>query len=103
MPRISFPEVLRSRLIDGLLSSEPFVDANTAAEFLVITRRRVLEMARAGEIPAHPIGGGKRKIWRFRLSELAEAIATKKKLTLPSQNGIISAPAVPGNRIGGTR
>jgi excisionase family DNA binding protein len=82
---------------------EPFVDANRAAEFLVITRRHLLEMARAGEIPAHPIGGGKRKIWRFRLSELAEAIAADKRLTPPSQNGITSTPAVPGNRIGGTR
>lgn len=57
---------------------EPFVDGDRAAEFLCITRRRVLEMARAGEIPAHAIGEGKRKVWRFRLSELAEAIVAKK-------------------------
>jgi hypothetical protein len=43
---------------------EPFVDANKAADFLVITRRRVLEMARSGEIPAHAIGKGKRKMWQ---------------------------------------
>src|SRR4051812_43649990 len=49
---------------------EPFVDANRAAEFLVITRRRLLEMARSGEIPAHAIGERRRKVWRFRLSEL---------------------------------
>lgn len=48
---------------------------NKEAEFLSITRRRVLEMARAREISAHPVGCGKRKIWRFRLSELAEAVA----------------------------
>jgi hypothetical protein len=56
---------------------EPFVDANRAAEFLVITRRRILEMSRAGEIPAHPIGDGKRKQWRYRLSELADALVAK--------------------------
>jgi excisionase family DNA binding protein len=56
---------------------EPFVDADRAAEFLVITRRHLLEMARAGEIPAHPIGSGKRKTWRFRLSEIADAISTE--------------------------
>ena len=57
---------------------EPFVDAERAAEFLVITRRHLLEMARAGEIPAHPIGGGRRRTWRFRLSEIADAISTNK-------------------------
>jgi len=57
---------------------EPFVDADRAAEFLVITRRHLLEMARAGHIPAHPIGSGKRKTWRFRLSEIADAISTEK-------------------------
>jgi hypothetical protein len=46
---------------------EPFVTADVVAEFLCITRRRVLEMARSGTIPAHPIGQGKRKQWRFRL------------------------------------
>ena len=68
---------------------EPFVDANKAAEFVVITRRRVLEMARAGEIPAHAIGEGKRKMWRFRLSELAEAFVAKKPAANARKSGII--------------
>jgi hypothetical protein len=70
---------------------EPFVDADRAAEFLVITRRRVLEMARAGDIPAHAIGVGKRKMWRFRLSELAEAIVAKKPAATSHRSGIIDA------------
>ncbi len=49
---------------------EPFVDETIIARFLQITPRRVLEMARAGEIPRHPIGKGARKTWRFRLSEI---------------------------------
>jgi excisionase family DNA binding protein len=69
--------------------NEPFVDPNRAAEFLSITRRRVLEMARAGEIPAHAIGEGKRKMWRFRLSELAEAIVAKKPAANTRKSGII--------------
>jgi hypothetical protein len=81
---------------------EPFVDADRAAEFLVVPRRRLLEMGRAGEIPAHPIGWGKRKTWRFRLSELADAIPAEKR-AVPAPNGISSTRAVPGNRIGGTR
>jgi hypothetical protein len=53
---------------------EPFVDAHRAAEFLFLTPRRVLELARKGRIPAHPLGDGVRKVWRFRLSELAAAM-----------------------------
>jgi Helix-turn-helix domain len=81
---------------------EPFVDADRAAQFLVITRRRLLEMARAGEIPGHGLGQGKRKIWRFRLSELAEAVVAKSAAA-NSNNGVRSSPAVPGNRIGGNK
>lgn len=57
---------------------ERFVDANRAAEFLSLRPRRVLELARAGRIPAHPIGSGARKTWRFKLSELEAAVSQKK-------------------------
>jgi excisionase family DNA binding protein len=56
---------------------EPFVDADTAAEFLHVTRRRILDLARAGEIPAYPLGHGNRRVWRFRLSELACAMQAR--------------------------
>jgi hypothetical protein len=56
---------------------EPFVDTNTAAEFLGLRPRRVLELARVGAIPAHPLGDGQRKVWRFRLSELAAAMCSR--------------------------
>lgn len=59
-----------------IMDIEPFVDATVAAEFLCVTRRRVLEMARAAEIPAHPIGG-ERRTWRFRLSELSECVGSR--------------------------
>jgi len=78
------------------------VDASKAAEFLCVTRRRVLEMARTGYIPAHSIGIGKRKTWRFRLAEVAEAIAAEMPRPTAPKRGIIVA-AVPGNRIGGIR
>ena len=56
---------------------EPFVDAHRAAEFLFLTPRRVLELARKGRIPAHPLGDGVRNVWRFRLSELAAAMCSR--------------------------
>jgi excisionase family DNA binding protein len=72
---------------------EPFVDCDRAAEFLSVTRRRVLEMARKKKIPAHPIGQGSRKTWRFRLSELARALSEKSS-EVPSSKVVSSRRAV---------
>jgi len=58
---------------------EAFVDADEAAKFLSLTRRRVLDLARARKLPGHPIGDGARRVWRFRLSEIATAITAPKK------------------------
>lgn len=55
-------------------SPEPFVNADEAGDFLQLQRRRVLQLARQGKLPAYPIGEGLRRIWRFRLSELATAM-----------------------------
>jgi hypothetical protein len=57
---------------------EPFVDATRAAEFLGIKPRRVLEMARLGQVPAYPLGTGARRTWRFRLSEICKAICARR-------------------------
>lgn len=59
------------------LTVENFVDADVAAKFLSLTRRRVLELARARKLPGHPIGDGARRIWRFRLSELADSVVSR--------------------------
>jgi hypothetical protein len=56
---------------------EPFVDAEEAGEFLRLRPRRVLELARQGVIPAYPLGQGKRRVWRFCLSEIAEAVRAR--------------------------
>lgn len=69
-------------------TTEPFVDPQTAAEFLSIRPRRLLELARAHTLPGHALGVGKRKVWRFRLSELAAALV----------NDVDSPTAVPGSR-----
>jgi hypothetical protein len=50
---------------------EPFVDPDTAAAFVGITRRALLQKVRAGKIPGYPLDrGAKKKEWRFKLSEL---------------------------------
>ena len=52
-------------------AGEPLVDAEKAALFLCLRPRRVMELARHGAIPAYPLGGIHRRLWRFRISELA--------------------------------
>ena len=55
----------------ALLQQESYVDAERAAAFLAVSRKTLLALSRKGHLPAHPIGLGPRKIWRFRLSELS--------------------------------
>ena len=62
-PRVSTPA-------PPLQAPEPYVDAAEAAHFLAISRRSVMRLARQGNIPAHPVGEGRRHSWRFLLSEL---------------------------------
>jgi len=58
-----------------LTEAEKYVDAAVASEFLGVTTRFLLDLTRAGRIPGHPLGlGSKRRVWRFRLSELDHAI-----------------------------
>ena len=77
---------------------ERFVDADEAGKFLSLTRRRILDLARARKLPGHPIGDGTRRIWRFRLSELAAAVASTGKSGFASRQGasIVRPQAVPG-------
>jgi hypothetical protein len=58
---------------------EPFVDAEEAGNFLQLQPRRLLQLARQGKLPAYPIGAGMRKVWRFRLSELAGAMLNSRQ------------------------
>jgi predicted DNA-binding transcriptional regulator AlpA len=65
-----------------MMPPEPFVNATAVAQFLAITRRQVFELARAGKIPAHPLLGTRRKVWRFKLSEVdAVASGTRQHCT----------------------
>jgi excisionase family DNA binding protein len=57
---------------------EPFVDPERAATFLSIPRKTLLGLARRGKIPGHGIPGkGRKKSWRFRLSELDRWMETE--------------------------
>jgi excisionase family DNA binding protein len=77
--------------------NEHFVDADEAAAFLSITRRRILDLARAGHLPGHRIGSGARCVWRFRLSELEAALVEQNRLSFASRKnkGMVQPRAVP--------
>ena len=77
---------------------ERFVDADEAAKFLSLNRRRILELARAGKLPAHPIGEGARRLWRFRLSELAKALCAARTsgFSPRSRSSMVQPSAHPG-------
>ena len=50
--------------------TESFIDAAEAAAFIKLHPKTLLRLARAGSIPAHPLTGNRRRIWRFLRSEL---------------------------------
>jgi excisionase family DNA binding protein len=56
---------------------EHFVDGDTAATFLGITRRTLLQKVRDGKIPGHALDpSAEKKDWRFLLSELHAYMVT---------------------------
>jgi hypothetical protein len=66
---------------------EPFVSAEAAAEFLGVSRRFLLSMARMGIPGAYPIGTGNlRRHWVFRISELTSSVSRPKRYD-PRQGG----------------
>jgi hypothetical protein len=75
------------------MTPEPFVSAEKAADFLDISRRYLRALARKGIAGAYPLDGqAKRKVWVFRLSELADAIA---KNADPESSSMRYDPAQP--------
>jgi len=53
---------------------EFFVDASVVAQFLGVARETVLALARRGELPAHELPSGTKRLrrtWRFKLSEIS--------------------------------
>jgi len=69
------------------VQEEYFVDANVAAKFLSITRKYLLKLSRLGIIPAHPLGIGSRKQWRYRISELAEWALAQRSIQPDNVSG----------------
>ena len=52
--------------------SSRLMDPKEAAEYLHLEARTIKDWARKGYIPGHPLGEGKRRIWRFLDHELMD-------------------------------
>lgn len=63
--------------IASSMALEPFVDAAGAGEFLKLHPATVQRLAREGTLPGHPVTRGKRKKWRFLLSELTNWLSAE--------------------------
>ena len=49
---------------------EPYIDARAAAKYLGMHWKTIQRLARENILPAYPFSGNKRKVWRFRISDL---------------------------------
>lgn len=49
---------------------EAYIVPEEAASFLRLSAKTLTRLARQGLVPAHPIGDGRRRRWRFLKSEL---------------------------------
>ena len=62
---------------------ERFVDADEAATVLSVHPKTLQRWSRQGIVPAHPIGEGRRKYWRYLISELEAWFRERTAQTVP--------------------
>jgi excisionase family DNA binding protein len=74
---------------------EPYIDVSEAAEFLRRSRKTIRAWARAGIIPAHPIGAGPKPRCLFLRSELDKWVRSQKPYTQGSTAEWDSAEGTP--------
>lgn len=60
------------------MKKPPLLNPAQAAKVLQMDHRTLIYWARRGYVPAHPMGEGKRKMWRFVESELVEWVKEQR-------------------------
>lgn len=69
---------MQNSILASVATLEPFVNVDLTASFLDIPRKNLLRLARRGKLPAHGLPGrGRKKSWRFRISELDRWMQTE--------------------------
>jgi hypothetical protein len=72
--------------------SKHFLNPDEAADVLRMDSRTLVRWARLGQVPAHPMGEGKRRLWRFIETELIHWLAERgTPLKKPVANTIETA------------
>lgn len=97
-PKNQPPQSDSSDKPDCELREEYFVDAEVAAKFLSIKRKYLLKLSRLSLVPAHPLGIGSRRQWRYRISELRDWM-----LSTGAHSSLGQTPDRPDNPIGSPR
>jgi phage terminase Nu1 subunit (DNA packaging protein) len=72
----------------------PPLDAKEAASILKMNSRTLVYWARRGYVPAHPLGEGKRRLWRFFESELLEWLQARENDYARRPSGSSLKPAI---------
>lgn len=67
-----------------IAQSETPLTPQGAASFLGLDPKTITRWARNSYLPAHPLGEGKRKFWRFFQSELSVWLAAKNNGICPA-------------------
>lgn len=76
---------------------EHYVSADAVAVHLSVERRVVLNLARSGRIPAHPLDPtASKKIWRFKISEI-DALLRENRLGVPASKADNSKQVLGGS------
>jgi Helix-turn-helix domain len=82
------PEMTRT---DSDRSKIRVLDAVEAAALIKMDSRTLVRWARLGYVPAHPLGEGKRQLWRFIEDELLEWFEKRSFQRKPSALSIETA------------
>jgi excisionase family DNA binding protein len=71
----SSPQPLRSQ--DCVPVSQKILTPPEAALLLQMDHRTLVRWARTGYVPAHPLGEGRRRLWRFFKDELLDWVESQ--------------------------
>lgn len=73
------------KLPDDTLALQKLLTPIEAAAVLHMDHRTLVRWARAGYVPAHPLGEGQRRLWRFFGSELIEWVKSQSRASRPAE------------------
>ena len=80
-PRVKTKRQISAKCDESPMKKPPLLNPDQAAKVLQMDRRTLVYWARRGYVPSHPMGEGRRKMWRFVESELVEWVIAQGSTT----------------------